>query len=305
MGCQFAPRKASSLWPWSKAEPKHLPDRLVPVWTDSILHQPNQPGIRGFGGRVYFYAEGNTDPIEVDGNFAVYVFDADDLTPVQQKPLRKYVFTADQFATHMSKTSIGPSYSVWLPWGEVGGPPQRLSLIGRFEGREGGTTISDPTIKLLPGVPTHQEKSEARPGKMSDGNGQVQLAGHADNFQSATQADEKKEKKDIETIDLPPDFQRHLKVTPKINGLPAESRAPTEPFIGKATAQGNQNQTNRLGIETSIGQQDEPVGPVQTHVVDYRTKNRQRANKMFSTHASKTDIREGSWIKSPSEGAAR
>ena len=79
---------------------------------------------------------------------------------MNQKPLRKYVFTADQFASHMSKTSIGPSYSVWLPWGEVGGPQMKLSIIARFEGVDGGTTISDPTIKLLPGIVNRDSGTE-------------------------------------------------------------------------------------------------------------------------------------------------
>ncbi len=134
------------------------------VWTDSILHQTGLPGVRGFGGRVYFYGKDNTTPIEVDGVLAVYVFDAEDLSISSQKPLRKFVFTAEQFKKHMSKTSIGPSYSVWLPWGEIGGPPMRLSLISRFEGTDGGTTLSDPTIKLLPGIPVNEQPPETVDG---------------------------------------------------------------------------------------------------------------------------------------------
>ncbi len=173
-GCQFSPKPPKGLWSWKKEESKPLPDRILAVWTDSVLHQPNQPGVRGFGGRIYFYEKEETTPIEVDGSFAVYVFDANNDSTSDQKPLRKFVFTADQFATHMSKTSLGPSYSVWLPWEEVGGPPMRLSLISRFEGRTGGTTLSDSTIKLLPGVGTGADLAKKR----NTHNNQVQLASH-------------------------------------------------------------------------------------------------------------------------------
>ncbi len=177
-GCQFGPKEKPIKWPWKKDEAKALPERILPVWTDSVLHQPNQPGVRGFGGRIYFYAKEDTDPIEVDGSLAVYVFDADDMEANSQRPLRKYVFTADQFNEHMSKTSIGPSYSIWLPWGEVGGPPRRLSLIARFEGREGGTTISDPTIKLLPGVPKKEQKEDDDELATEGSNSPFRLSSH-------------------------------------------------------------------------------------------------------------------------------
>ncbi len=165
VGCQFAPKKLPDSWKWGEGDKPALPDRILAVWTDTVLHQPNQPGVRGFGGRVFFYLKDQTDPIEVDGKLAVYVFDSEDADPMNQKPLRKYVFTADQFASHMSKTSIGPSYSVWLPWGEVGGPQMKLSIIARFEGVDGGTTISDPTIKLLPGIVSRDSDGEKLGGE--------------------------------------------------------------------------------------------------------------------------------------------
>jgi len=168
-GCQFAPKKLPDAWKWGEEEKLPIPDRILAVWTDTVLHQPNQPGVRGFGGRIFFYLKDQTDPIKVDGRLAVYVFDAEDGDPMNQKPLRKYLFTADQFASHMSKTTIGPSYSVWLPWGEVGGPQMKLSIIARFEGVDGGTTISDPTIKLLPGVVKRDSVSEKSKGNTASG----------------------------------------------------------------------------------------------------------------------------------------
>ena len=42
LGCQFAPIKSTSDWPWKKVKTRTIPDRILPVWTDSVLHQPGQ-----------------------------------------------------------------------------------------------------------------------------------------------------------------------------------------------------------------------------------------------------------------------
>lgn len=301
VGCQFAPKKMPSVWPWKKEdEPKPLPDRILAVWSDSVLHQKGLPGVRGFGGRIYFYQKDNTDPIEVDGSLAVYVFDADDTSPATQQPLRKFVFTPDQFASHMSKTSIGPSYSVWLPWSEVGGPQMRLSLIARFEGRDGGSTVSDPTIKLLPGISkddalakSKAKKSTSKPdsavqqasyveGGSTDEQPQADSEGStgAKTFSPPKQAGKGK---DVKTIDLPPSFQRHIRPNASSGGV-GVSISPENPSL-KGTIQSPQGVTvgsntmpsitsdSRM-LEGKFSQQETLSGSlVTTEVIDLRTRD--------------------------------
>ncbi|TWU35947.1 hypothetical protein [Novipirellula artificiosorum] len=223
-GCQFVPDKVQ--WPNSlfhKEPDPAVPNRMMVMWTDTVLHQPQQPGVRGFGGRVYFYEGNDPDPVVVDGGLAIYAFDADQINPELAKPERKFVFTADQFAEHMSRTSMGPSYSVWVPWDEVGGVNRQLSLIVRFEGRAGGVVISDPTIKLLPGLsrPVAGSSSVQQATTIEDrskSTSSTRLAsfdgepsGSGDDRSSS-----KRPRRKTETIDLPPSFYRHL------NGSAAE-----------------------------------------------------------------------------------
>jgi hypothetical protein len=207
-GCQFAPTKSPKLWPWKKDAPPEMPERVLAVWSDSVLHQPGQPGVRGFGGRIYFYQSSGSDPVKVDGGLAVYVFDADELDPYNQKPLRKFMFTADQFEEHLSSTALGPSYSVWLPFDEVGGEARRLSLISRFEGREGGTVISEPTVKLLPGMPKLAKKDNG--SGSTEASGQVRMVGHQTRSSEQVVSNEALGGRAIQTIDLPPNFNRRL-----------------------------------------------------------------------------------------------
>jgi len=298
-GCQFAPKNNPSAWLWKKETTQITPDRVLPVWTDSVFHQTNQPGIRGFGGRIYFYGKENTNPVEVDGSLAVYVFDADDADASNQKPLRKFMFTADQFKTHMSKTSIGPSYSVWLPWGEVGGAPMRLSIIARFEGREGGTTISDPTIKMLPGVPVGKEVAKSDPNSTKSNVSPVSLAGHEEPAKSSSKKTEDDKKKEIETIDLPPAFQRHLR---GINRTTTPSQAvPKDVSVPAGTTNSvtiQQPQREEVGASSDTTETEKAViAPITTQVYDYRTRGR-FGSSTFSSKKPKNDFREGRWIKS-------
>lgn len=226
-GCQFVPEPTlEKMKLFGGEKPPQVPDRMMAIWTDTVLHQPQQPGVRGFGGRVYFYRGEKPDPIVVDGGLVVYAFDGDDVSASANKPEKKYVLTADQFAEHMSYTDLGPSYSVWLPWDEIGGPNRQLSLIARFEGRNGGVVLSKPMVKLLPGVGKYIKDAAAgspseviqaagqQPQSGASANSQIAQAGHLE--ATSVPAGEgsrlpSSSRRPSLTIDLPPNFRRHLK----------------------------------------------------------------------------------------------
>ena len=44
-----------------------VPDRLVCVWVDDVRYKPGKPAMRGFGGRIMFYAKKEEKPVKVDG----------------------------------------------------------------------------------------------------------------------------------------------------------------------------------------------------------------------------------------------
>jgi len=175
-----------------------LPSEILPIWIDTVLHQPGKPGVRGFGGRIYFYETGKPDPVKVDGQLVVYAFDGSSDSPDMVAPLRKFVFTPDQLKTHHSNTSLGNSYSVWIPWDKVGGESRTLSLVARFDGREGGTAMSKPSKMLLPGLDTSTPMENER-------NSKIQLASH-DEVEAASQDT----LLDTVSIDLSPSFQRRM-----------------------------------------------------------------------------------------------
>jgi|GEM_PF-1458079 len=143
--------KTPDFMPKDKSKKTVLPARILTIWTDTVLHKQNEKGQRGFGGRVLFYGENANDPMQVEGTLTIYAF-ADEIHQQSKVPEKKFVFGPEQLKKHFSRCTLGDSYSVWLPWDVVGGPSRQISLVTRFEGINGGTVISEPAKKLLPGT---------------------------------------------------------------------------------------------------------------------------------------------------------
>jgi hypothetical protein len=163
-GCTSWNLSKSMPWPIGEEKPG-TPDRIVAVWTDTILYTPGRTPERGFGGRIMFYQAKKDQPIKVEGSIVVYTFDETNRAPNNSKPDRKYVFTPDQLPAHYSKSKIGHSYSVWLPWDEVGGSQKEVSVVVRFEPKAGAVVMGELSRQLLPGKPVAvaQDPAKAAP----------------------------------------------------------------------------------------------------------------------------------------------
>ncbi len=175
---------------FAKEEKPASPTKIVAMWTDTVLYQPGIAPRRGFGGRLMFYDNQTKDPIKVEGALVVYAFVEDGRDPDKVRPDRKFVFTAEQFADRYSKSSLGHSYSVWLPWDDVGNPQQEISLIVRFEPVAGAVVMSEQTRHVLPGPPAAIAENTAKtvsggPTPASDPSSSVRAA----NYQSPQAAD--------------------------------------------------------------------------------------------------------------------
>lgn len=169
------PRRAIGMKKDEPAEPQ-IPTRMVATWVDATLQKPGQRPVRGFGGRIVFFNSDGDDSVRVAGQLVVYAFDETDRASYETQPTRRFVFRAEQFVKHESPSQFGPSYSVWLPWDEVGGPQKNISLIARFEPQGGAMIIGEQTAHLLPGIVRPKPAiTESSPPA-----GDVQLATFAD-----------------------------------------------------------------------------------------------------------------------------
>jgi hypothetical protein len=149
------------------------PVRMVAVWSPAVLNSAGKKPTRGFGGRLYFYDAGN-NAVPVEGQLVVYGYN--DSKPATngkaadgKTPDRKYAFTPEQFTQHFSPTDLGASYSVWIPWDEVGGPQVDVSLVPIFTAASGQLVVGQSSRNLLPGpttenTPTKIEHFSLPPG---------------------------------------------------------------------------------------------------------------------------------------------
>ena len=181
--------------PWASHDDQpQAPTRITAIWTDTVLSQPNQPAVRGFGGRLMFYTADDEESIRVDGTLTVYAYDDTGKESPETEPgvpTRKYVFPSQYLSKHYSKSSLGNSYSFWLPWDKIGGPQRNVSLITRFEAVSGEVVRSSITHQLLPGstptpkalakktpqpVPTSRDTEESAAEADTTGSGERQVA---------------------------------------------------------------------------------------------------------------------------------
>ena len=111
------------------------PVRMAVIWKENVLRPESNKAVKGFTGRIYFY--GNDDQLAMaDGELVVYGYD--DSQPIRSDVAdRKYVFPADKFANHYSKSELGHSYSIWIPWEEYGGERKSISLVPVFKTANG------------------------------------------------------------------------------------------------------------------------------------------------------------------------
>jgi len=142
--------------PWGDAEPRkdeskyQKPVRIVAIWSPAIYNRPGQTPTRGFGGRLYFYNAAN-DAIPVDGSLTVYAYDDSLGKAASNTPTRRFAFTAEQFKKHFSETEIGASYSVWVPWDDVGQPRIEIGLVPVFADAKGERVAGQQSRNFLPG----------------------------------------------------------------------------------------------------------------------------------------------------------
>jgi hypothetical protein len=169
-----------------------------------------------------FYGKDDKKTIKVDGKLTVYVFDAVEQDTGLAIPEKKFVFPAEHWPDHYSHSKLGHSYSIWLPWDEVGGPKRDLVLICRFEATGGAMVMGDSVRQTLPGIvpaatvkakPSGREQNSAAPAATRPAADGVQPVSYETPVQvpgplpagqpSATQSDPAATSANTVTIDIP------------------------------------------------------------------------------------------------------
>ncbi len=151
-GCTSLSKLPEKTTQWWAREAPGTPSAVVAVWSYAVGQFPDRPPLRGFGARLMFYEEHSPRPIKVDGNLVVYAYEESSTSTPRIAADRKYLFTQEELARCYSQTPLGHSYSIWVPWDELGGPQREVSLIVCFTPIKGPTVVSPQTKIVLPGT---------------------------------------------------------------------------------------------------------------------------------------------------------
>jgi hypothetical protein len=283
---------------WKSEEappPPQIPSRIVTTWTHAVRHTPGVPAQRGFGGRIVFFGADMDDPIRVDGQLVVYAFDEEGRQEYETQPTKRYIFRADAFAKHEGESQLGPSYSVWIPWDEVGGSQKNISLITRFEPAGGPIVVGEQTRHLLPGAAQQYAEAEAA----AKSGRSVLLTGHSESQSSAAaNVESALANEDVApsstsrastTIELPENLQQRLqRVRTQNTKLRAiQQRAANRANLNKAsTSTEGRRQIDEGAIKTTAERksEDEASSPLATTVGRYVNGRSARGLPTGATH---------------------
>lgn len=166
-GCS-AFRSLNAEFPWSEEKKREQlekiqPVRIVSFWSEMMLNSGGEKPVRGFGGRIYFYNKFGK-PVRADGELTVYAYDDTDKnleTASHGEPDKIYTYRKEEFANYFSKSDLGDSYSVWLPWDAVDGEEREISLLPKFVSSSGKDVIRG-TMDLVT-LSGKKKKSKVQP----------------------------------------------------------------------------------------------------------------------------------------------
>jgi hypothetical protein len=251
-GCASHVFSGKKMLPWSKSSDRNYttPERVIAVWTDAVYQLPGKSPTRGFGGRIYFY-DGQGQVVPVNGQLIVYAYDDSAQDIAEDRPTRKYAFTAEQLTRYLSESDLGASYSIWIPWDAIGGDEKQIALLPVFMDDSGRMVQGSFASSRLPGRRTLSDEerrgfyvsSRSTPTASALGSAtrDVQQVGHHV-AACATQSDGGSPGLKVHTIELPPAVSERLQrpATPdRAQQIPAANGSTGVPTTGGfAPAQG-------------------------------------------------------------------
>jgi hypothetical protein len=155
-------------FPWdkdrfAKATAQNPVVQIVCLWEPAEGRDPEGVPCRGFAGQILFLSNRHATPVEVDGDVRIYLFDNVGAAEEQSKPLRQFDFSTEAWAMHLSKSAVGPSYSLFVPYVRRGQFNPQCSLRVRLTPKAGPVIFSSLSTISLRNSGNTPESSTAAP----------------------------------------------------------------------------------------------------------------------------------------------
>lgn len=141
--------------PWTKnhvvrATPRNPAVQALCLWQPSNGRDPDGLPCRGFAGQIVFLSAGNAAPVAVDGSIRIYVFDDQGSLDERSVP-RQWDFDSGAWNMHLTNSSLGATYSVFIPYTRPGSQQASCTLRLRLTPDEGPVIFSETASVILPG----------------------------------------------------------------------------------------------------------------------------------------------------------
>lgn len=154
-------------FPFEKKMPKATAGdpavQMLCLWQQAEGRDPEGFPCKGFSGQILFLSNKAATPVQIDGEVRIYLFDDQGTEEEQTKPIRQFDFDAGSWAIHLAESSLGPTYSVFVPYVRRGVKDANCALRVRFKPKRGPTIFSDLSNMPLNGNKKPLTGGDAKP----------------------------------------------------------------------------------------------------------------------------------------------
>lgn len=141
---------------------EHPIREVIALWEPAEGTDMDGAPCRGFAGQVLFFAHGIDEPVRVDGDVIIYVFDDQGDEEEQSHPLHTFKFEGGAWEAYLRGTkTLGATYQIFIPYTRKGAHQATCSLRVKYEPRGGIPIYSKMASIILAG--TKQKDGERRP----------------------------------------------------------------------------------------------------------------------------------------------
>jgi hypothetical protein len=152
-GCSSLAGVSSALNPFGTkttiADAKNPAVEVACIWQPGEGRGEKGVPARGFSGQIYFFTNNGSEPVLVNGSMRIYLF-ADVGTPEERtRPLKQFDYEPAAWSAHAAMGSLGPSYSVFVPYPRVEAYQVRCQLRARFTPADGGPPIWSEAVNMV------------------------------------------------------------------------------------------------------------------------------------------------------------
>ncbi len=134
--------------------------QVICIWQPSEGRDSNGMPCRGFAGQILFLAGRNSLPVMVEGDVRIYLFDDQGTDEEQTKPIHQYDFDSGSWSPHLTKGTLGPTYSVFVPYTRRGTYEAKCALRVRLKPADEPAVFSDMAMVPLDGRPKKTSDTE-------------------------------------------------------------------------------------------------------------------------------------------------